>query len=835
MKKMLRGLCFILAALTGLILWPVSADAAPEKEKTVRVAFPIQKGLTDLDEYGNYSGYTYEYLEEIAQYTGWDYEFVQVPGDVNESLTTLMQMVQDGEVDLMGGMLYDPALREQFDYASHDYGTVDTVLQVLYENIPDFTINSQVQQSFRIAVLSQSSRSVKELEEYCAMNLLTPEYVNCTSVEEQKEALLSGRADMMLNNSLNYVEGVRTIARFASKPFFFVTTKDKNTGLLEDLNKAIMSIEQSNPYFTTSLNEKYFMSTDNKLYLTKAEREYIKEAGIMKVAVLKEQPPYQYWNEEQGKLSGISVDLLDYVSKTTGLQFELVSVDTPDLIYQQMSQDEIKLVAGMPYNYDLARERRLSMSRPYVEAQYLILMKEDSTEASIKGKNLALTNAGSYKGEYLGNICRYDTLSDCIRAVEKGEADYTYVDAYTAQFYINMPEFRDLKMVPQTYEARKICFGVVKPGSMELLSILNKVIATIPDVDMQGIINQNSMNKQTYTIGDMIRMNPVEAILVLVAGFLAVIAVLSYFLRQRARMSKKTALELKKHFRLYALVNDYIFEYNHQTGKLLVSRPRPGKNSEPEMIDYNLKKESDPEEIREQKQGFVDLIMHNDGIVEANLVCNDGLRHWLKLAIEKVYDDDALIYVLGKINLIDEEMQERDELLTKARLDSLTHLYNAETIRNLIIEDLHKLKGEHGALMIIDVDHFKSVNDNYGHMSGDEVLRCVAQLLRSSFRADDIVGRPGGDEFVVYMRKVKDIKGLQDKCSEICSKARELLVENVIMITISVGAAMSCDGDQYEDLYQITDKELYEAKKDGRNGFKVAQRIPADRAKEARS
>lgn len=812
----------------GLVLWPVSAEAAPDNERTVRVAFPIQKGLTELDEYGNYSGYTYEYLEEIAQYTGWDYEFVQVPGDENESLTTLMRMLQDGEVDLMGGMLYDPALREQFDYASHDYGMVDTVLQVLYENIPDVTINSQVQQYFRIAVLSQSSRSVKELEDYCAMNLVTPEYVNCTSVEEQKEALLSGRADMMLNNSVNPVEGVRTIAKFASKPFFFVTSKDKNTGLLGDLNKAIVSIEQSNPYFTASLNEKYFTSTDNKLYLTKEEQEYIKDAGVMKVAVLKEQPPYQYWDEKQDKLSGISVDLLAYVSQVTGLQFELVGVDTPDLLYEEMDRDNIKLVAGMPYNYDLARERRLSMSRPYVSAQYLILMKEDSTEASIKGKKLALTNAGSYKGEYQGNVYRYDTVSECIRAVEKGEADYTYVDAYTAQFYINMPEFHDLKMVPQTYEARKICFGVVKSGSMELLSILNKVITTIPVVDMQGIINQNSMNKQSYTIGDMIRMNPLEAIIVLVAGFLTVIAVLSYFLRQRARMSKKTALELRKHFRLYALVNDYIFEYNHQTGKLLVSRPRPEKNSEPEMMDFDLKQDSDSDELKEQKQGFVDLIMQNEGIVETNLVCNDGQRHWLRLAIEKVYDGDALVYVLGKINMIDEEMQQRDELLSKARLDSLTHIYNAETIRNLIIEDIHQMKeGEHGALLMIDVDHFKTVNDNYGHMSGDEVLCAVAQLLRSSFRADDIVGRPGGDEFMVYMKKVKDKSALCDKCGEICSKARELLVENEIGITISVGAALSCAGDEYEDLYQITDKQLYEAKKDGRDGFKAADRMEA--------
>ena len=80
---------------------------------------------------------------------------------------------------------------------------------------------------------------------------------------------------------------------------------------------------------------------------------------------------------------------------------------------------------------------------------------------------------------------------------------------------------------------------------------------------------------------------------------------------------------------------------------------------------------------------------------------------------------------------------------------------------------------------------------------------------------------------MVYMKKVKDKSALCDKCAEICSKARELLVENEIGITISVGAALSCAGDEYEDLYQITDKQLYEAKKDGRDGFKAADRMEA--------
>ena len=78
MLKKWIGLLLAAALLAGG--WSLPAAAAGQEDRVVRVAYPVQAGLTDFDEFGNYSGYTYEYLEEIAQYTGWDYEFVQVPG-----------------------------------------------------------------------------------------------------------------------------------------------------------------------------------------------------------------------------------------------------------------------------------------------------------------------------------------------------------------------------------------------------------------------------------------------------------------------------------------------------------------------------------------------------------------------------------------------------------------------------------------------------------------------------------------------------------------------------------------------------------------------------------
>ena len=135
-------LCLLLTAALLLFMEAPAANAMAKGTRTVRVAFPIQTGLTQLDEYGNYSGYTYEYLEEIAQYTGWNYEFVEVSGDPNESLLTLMDMLEKGEIDLMGGMLYSEELGQQYDYASYSYGSVETILRC-------FTIPRRILPSIR--------------------------------------------------------------------------------------------------------------------------------------------------------------------------------------------------------------------------------------------------------------------------------------------------------------------------------------------------------------------------------------------------------------------------------------------------------------------------------------------------------------------------------------------------------------------------------------------------------------------------------------------------------------------------------------------------------------
>lgn len=822
-KKRRWGLILVAAVL--LITGMAPADNMEAKERTVRVAYPIQSKLTDVDENGIYSGYTYEYLEEIAQYTGWNYEFVQVPGTVDESLTTLLEMLERGEVDLMGGMLYTEDMKERYDYSGHGYGVSETVLQVPYESTQNhLIINSQIPQGMRISVLNTASRSIDELEDYCKMNLITPEYIPCKSVEEQVQAVREGRADAMLNAGLNYVEGVYTIASFASKPFYFITTKGKNSGLMEELNGALNSINQSDPTFSTALYEKYFSSPNDTLILSNDEKKYIEQSETLKVGVLKGQQPFQYIDDETGTMKGIAVDLLSKFSEETGLTFEFVGFDTQEQMIQAAQKDGIRLVAGVTYNYKMAREQNLSMSRPYLSSEYILMMNAGQREEQMEGKKLAVFPGSPYQEDFPGQTMEFDTIAECVKAVKNGEADFTYVDAYAAQYYINTPEYKDLKLSPQYDEPRKICFGLVKPADKELLSILNKAVTTITDVDMQAVINRNTLQQPKFSISYYIKENPVEAIVAMAVVFLLVIAGLLAVMRQRMKMTKKANLDLKKHFRVYALLDEYFFEYNFATEVLLVSNPPKGENGKTSLEEYHYQKHFPDETMDQAREEFFCIVRSGeDGIRELKLLCEDGRYHWLRIALETIYDGEVPVYSIGKINIIDEEREEKERLREKAQMDSLTHIYNSETTRNLVEHRLQNLKEQqNGAMLLVDIDHFKSINDTHGHLKGDAALSTVAQMLRGLFREEDVVGRIGGDEFLVYMENVKSEENLRNKCESVCRKANELLLETGEKLTISLGAAMSTEGDRYEELYQRVDQALYAAKKAGRNTFRLA-------------
>ena len=155
-------------------------------------------------------------------------------------------------------------------------------------------------------------------------------------------------------------------------------------------------------------------------------------------------------------------------------------------------------------------------------------------------------------------------------------------------------------------------------------------------------------------------------------------------------------------------------------------------------------------------------------------------------------------------------------------IDELTNVYN----RRYIIEALKKEKafadrtGEKFSLALIDIDNFKAINDRYGHDVGDKALELIAYEIQNSVREADIVGRWGGDEFIVILRNT-DINGAKKVAQRIIDNVRRLKIDS-LKLSISLGLAQY-KGESLKDLIRKTDQALYKAKESGKDRIYVLE------------
>lgn len=164
----------------------------------------------------------------------------------------------------------------------------------------------------------------------------------------------------------------------------------------------------------------------------------------------------------------------------------------------------------------------------------------------------------------------------------------------------------------------------------------------------------------------------------------------------------------------------------------------------------------------------------------------------------------------------------REALRSRAENDALTGLYNRVEFETRIAHFLETQEHPRGAFVMIDIDNFKQLNDVFGHQQGDEALRTVAQVLRSSFRAEDMMARMGGDEFAVFTPYFFAPGDLQLRADLLCQKLRRVYRNGdaCVEVSCSIGICLLPEhGSNYSALYANADKALLFAKRLGKNRF----------------
>jgi len=275
-----------------------------------------------------------------------------------------------------------------------------------------------------------------------------------------------------------------------------------------------------------------------------------------------------------------------------------------------------------------------------------------------------------------------------------------------------------------------------------------------------------------------------------------------------------------------SLFENYKAQIDHVTNLADAKEKFEIKNYDLVITDYYLKEEETGDDVINFVREFNDIdkshipILVVSGETEQNKR-TAFLRNGANDFIIKPFDDDELIVrssnLIENKKVFEQAKQQQKELMKLAMTDQLTGLYNRHSLFDIgpkYLSDAIRHKFPI-SLLVIDLDHFKNINDTHGHVTGDIVLKAVGGLLEHNCRNEDFVARFGGEEFVMLLSHC-DIDVAVIKAESLRQQIEELKPDG-LAITTSIGVANFINDENLESLFERADKALYEAKETGRN------------------
>ena len=278
--------------------------------------------------------------------------------------------------------------------------------------------------------------------------------------------------------------------------------------------------------------------------------------------------------------------------------------------------------------------------------------------------------------------------------------------------------------------------------------------------------------------------------------------------------------------------NDAIFEWDFKKDSLFISDKWESiSESENNKVDgirdflrstvYHKDLPKVKEDLRNHMKGKTDYFQS-----EFRIFTKSGIYKWLRARGKVLRDDNEEISKMaGSVTDITENKVIQNKINYIAYYDTLTTLPNRarflEQLDNAIAENV--AKNHKGAVIFLDVDNFKKINDVLGHDYGDEFLKKISQILKNFIRPTDILARSGGDEFIILIPKMEDLNEILDLSENIINYFKNpfIINSNTIYSSISMGVSIFPeDGVNSKDILRNADTAMYEAKYNGRNQYR---------------
>lgn len=536
-QKKLRGFLICVLLLTCCVT-ALTVYAQKDSTQVIRVGmFPYEEQMS-VDQNSNYSGYGYDYLQEIAHRTGWRYEIVDASWD------DCLNMLERGEIDLMGVVTRTPARDERFDFSMRPmlstHGVLLTSLDnetLPYEDFASF-------EKLKIGTLKGSFQNENFLE-YSRTHGFTPQLHEYDTQPELDAALESGELDAIIMTSLLRSQKLRIVAAFGENDAYFATTKG-NTSILNQLDDAMHQILLDDPFYTLKLNQKYYdVQTVTAISFTKEELEFIKKCPPVSCVYIPDAVPISYRDKSTGDVQGVAVDICDMLEQRTGLKFQWLHPKTASEAAALLSHGEALLLPAKYADYNWAQQNDVTLTDPYLWGQMVMVTGGQNPSSDI----VALYDQDS-QSRLVANVVskdaqlkQYDTIIDCMDAVLRGEANATFVNSTIASYLINNPKYAQLQTTPLLGFSADVAMAVSGEADPLLLSVLNKGLRNISSTEINQSVLWQMKREQAGPIISFLYSSPVESIILVCGIFLLLFLVLFtllYLLLKSAKSMTKT-------------------------------------------------------------------------------------------------------------------------------------------------------------------------------------------------------------------------------------------------------------------------------------------------------
>lgn len=576
------------------------------------------------------------------------------------------------------------------------------------------------------------------------------------------------------------------------------------------------------------------------------ERAYLSALGPIRIAVDPDWKPYE-WIDQSGAFKGIAADLIELMAERLGLDVEVVKTpDWPTSLELAKSGGAHALAF---LNRSPAREEWLLFTEPYFVDPNVYVTRQDQdfiADPARLGAKTVVFPEGTSLEEHIRR--RYPNLrvitapseEEAFRMVQDGRADMTLRSLTMAAYVLRRDGLFDLKIAGQyTDFTNQFRLGVVK-SKPELLGILDKAVATVTPDDVQAAINRYiSIEARAWVDYRPTVLALVAFVAVGSVGSLAYAKLVSLNRRLRAREAELSALSAKlesyaDHLRLVIdTIPAYIYAKDGKGRFILANKAFAGIfGCSPEEVvgktnlDYGATEEETRRYIDEDRE-----VLANGRplfVPEERGPRPDRTPGWFQTTkIPYKHPDWDEPAILGVSIDITERREQAEIIKHLAQHDGLTDLPNRALFASLFGQALDLAARERSglAVLFIDLDGFKPVNDLHGHAAGDELLKALAARIRATLRGSDRAGRIGGDEFVAFLQNVPGPEAAAVVASKLLSAIEEPVAYEgaELRVGASIGVALYPDHARDQDaLFRLADEAMYRAKRAGGRRIELA-------------